>query len=211
MHLGSGLQRLALLLGVIGAILGGSASFKELQPILRHNKFEALKDSEIVQQEARKYTADVQQIRANYFAKQKWLDSQIPPLNEKATFEETNRRNTRITQVAMEAGSTASETYGRFERIERVHSELNRDGIKTISWTYDYGHDSIDKAFPWPRHLDVLEIETQAGEAFYPSPKPAASLYFLIVFFPVIGFFVPWSAVYGIAWVVAGFSHQSQR
>lgn len=55
MNLSEGTRRLALLLGVIGAILGGFASYLELQTVLDqrvcHNEFERLANSQVVQQE----------------------------------------------------------------------------------------------------------------------------------------------------------------
>ena len=55
MNLREGTRRLALLLGVVGAILGGIASYLVLQPALeqraRHNRFEQLANSDVVKQE----------------------------------------------------------------------------------------------------------------------------------------------------------------
>lgn len=55
MNLREGTRRLALLLGVAGAIAGGFVSYLELQTTLeqwaRHNEFEQLARSEVVQQE----------------------------------------------------------------------------------------------------------------------------------------------------------------
>ena len=55
MNLREGTRRLALLLGVVGAILGGFASYLFLQPALeqraRHNRFEQLANSDVVKQE----------------------------------------------------------------------------------------------------------------------------------------------------------------
>lgn len=209
MRLENGLQRLAFLLGLIGAVLGGFASFRELQPVLLYKKFEALKASEVVQQEAHKYTADVQQERAHYFAREKWLDSQVSPINEKATSEETNRRNTRITQLAMEARGNAEETLQRLEKIERVHTDVSKGGIKAVHWTVDYRRDSIEESVPWPRHPDVESVETQSGESFSPEPRPAASAYFFIGLFPIVGFLIPWGGVHAIGWVRAGFARPS--
>jgi len=57
-NLREGTRRLALLLGVLGAIAGGFASYLELQSVLsqraRHNRFEQLANSPVVQQ-ARKF------------------------------------------------------------------------------------------------------------------------------------------------------------
>ena len=55
MNLREGTRRLALLLGVAGAILGGFASYDYLQTNLnqraRHNRFEQLAASDVVMQE----------------------------------------------------------------------------------------------------------------------------------------------------------------
>jgi hypothetical protein len=55
MNLKEGTRRLALLLGVAGAILGGFASYSELQTVLnqrtRHNRFEQYATSDLVRQE----------------------------------------------------------------------------------------------------------------------------------------------------------------
>lgn len=55
MNLREGTRRLALLLGVVGAVLGGYVSYMELQTVLdqraRHNEFERLANSQVIQQE----------------------------------------------------------------------------------------------------------------------------------------------------------------
>ena len=54
MNLKEGTRRFALLLGAAGAILGGFASYMELQTVLsqraRHNRFEKLANSDVVKQ-----------------------------------------------------------------------------------------------------------------------------------------------------------------
>jgi hypothetical protein len=58
MNLKEGTQRLALLLGAAGAILGGFALYAELQTVqsqrAQHNKFEQLAASDVVRQEREK-------------------------------------------------------------------------------------------------------------------------------------------------------------
>jgi predicted small secreted protein len=55
MNLSEGMRRLALLLGAAGAILGGFASYMELQTVLSekeyHDRFEKLANSDVVRQE----------------------------------------------------------------------------------------------------------------------------------------------------------------
>ena len=57
MNLREGTRRLALLLGIVGAIVGGFASYLELQTTLvqqaSHNRFEQLADSDVVKQESK--------------------------------------------------------------------------------------------------------------------------------------------------------------
>jgi hypothetical protein len=61
MNFREGMRRLALLLGVAGAILGGFASCVELQTTLdqraRHNRFEQLANSDVVRQERKTFQA----------------------------------------------------------------------------------------------------------------------------------------------------------
>ncbi|MGD0737601.1 MAG: hypothetical protein ABR976_20915 [Terracidiphilus sp.] len=66
MNLKEGTRRFALLLGAAGAILGGFASYMELQTVLsqraRHNRFEKLANSDVVKQ-----------------ARTDWVSARIPP------------------------------------------------------------------------------------------------------------------------------------
>jgi len=62
MNLREGTRRLALLLGVVGAILGGFASYSELQSIkgqrASYAKFEQLANSDVVKQERKNCLSD---------------------------------------------------------------------------------------------------------------------------------------------------------
>lgn len=61
MNLREGTRRLALLLGVVGAIAGGFVSYLELQTTLeqraRHNSFKQLATSDVVQQDRKEFLA----------------------------------------------------------------------------------------------------------------------------------------------------------
>ncbi len=76
MNLREGTRRLALLLGLVGAILGGVVSYAQLQSLMRqradHQRFEQLANSEVVQQERKARQAG-------------WEDVPAP---EKASWEE---------------------------------------------------------------------------------------------------------------------------
>ena len=66
MNLKEGTRRLALILGAVGALLGGFASYMELQTVLSqralHNKFERFANSDVVTQ-----------------ARADWVFARIPP------------------------------------------------------------------------------------------------------------------------------------
>ena len=118
MNLREGTRRLALLLGVIGAILGGFASYLDLDLLMpqlkRHNKFVQLTNSDLVKQE--------QKCRSLGYASD---CSQIPPpppgfVLDKPKYSVENADGTPL------------------------DSELNKGGIKTIHWTKDYAVASIE-------------------------------------------------------------------
>lgn len=125
MNLKEGARRLALLLGVAGALIGGFASYAELQTVLSqralHNRFERLANSDVVQQERKcrllGYGSGC---------------SQIPPLPPGYTLDKP--------KYAIEEADGAPPA-----------SELNKGGIKTIHWTKDLGVESIEieSAYPW--------------------------------------------------------------
>jgi len=150
MNLKEGTRRLALLLGVVGALLGGFVSYLELDSIMSqrvcHNRFERLASSDVVQHEHK----------------------------------------------SMAGWATIDPQTG--ERIPWVQ-QVDKGGIKTIHWTKDN---------------EIESIETEDGQALYPTPAPAAWLYLLVVLFPILGFFIPWGAIRAIGWVGAGFFQLSQ-
>ena len=206
LNLREGTKRLALLAGVVGAIFGGFASYSELETVINHNRFEAMATSEILKQEGKKYMAEVQQERTIYLEQCSRLKAQMPTITEKDNF----RVPLKWQIFSMKIESLTDQTTERLHRIEQIHSQINRGGIKVVHWTDEYVANSINESFPWPQQPQVESIETQVGKAYYPTPKPAAWRYFSIGIFPVIGFFIPWGAVVAIGWVGAGFIRGSR-
>ncbi len=168
MNLREGTRRLALLLGAIGAILGGFASCLELQSVLNqralHTRFEQLVNSDIVRQERKAIQED--------------------PTSEKQPIPEgpitVSAPDGNIYHFADGTDKAAAIRYFKRKRI----------GIEAIHWTDDYG---------------VESIVTRDGQTIYPTPLPAAWTYLLIALFPVLGFFISWSAIRAFGWVGAGF------
>jgi hypothetical protein len=166
MNLREGTRRLALLLGVVGAILGGGTTYIELHAALgqraQHIRFEQLAALDCIQRERqliRKDRSDaIQEFIALPEDRQMATLKQLPPENQNKLLAEIKQRT---------AG-----------------------GIKAIHWTMD---------------SEIESIETKDGQTIYPTPSPGAWTYLLIALFPVLGFFIPWSAIRAIGWVGAGF------
>ena len=154
MNLHEGTRRLALLLGVVGALLGGYVSYLELQTVLdqraSHNRFEQLAASDAVKQ-----------------AKPDWFVKHEPKPH--GPWED---------YVVTDPNGTAP-------------SEVDKDGIKKIHWSKNYG---------------VESIETENGQIIIPTPAPAAWQYLFVAICPIIGFFIPWGSIRAIGWVVTGFA-----
>jgi hypothetical protein len=118
MNVKEGMRRLALFLGAVGVIIGGFGSYAELQSILnqreRHDKFERLANSDVVQQERK---CRLLGFYSGCF--------QLPPLPPGATLDKP--------------GFTVEEPDGR-----PADSEVNKEGIKAIHWTKNYAVESIE-------------------------------------------------------------------
>ena len=54
----------------------------------------------------------------------------------------------------------------------------------------------------------IWGITTPDGQTFLPTPAPSEWSYLLILLTPIGGFIVPWGIIRAIGWVVAGFANQ---
>ncbi len=182
MNLREGTRRLALLLGVVGAILGSFASYLELQTVLnqraRHNRFEQLANSSVAEQ-GRK-TCFVSNAPSEH---QPWEKYQAP----KEKLPSYTIGDKLIPPYCFIPVDEPNAHY-------YTPSDLNSGGIKTIHF----------------ENHEIASIETPDGQTINPTPSPAARLYLLIALFPVIGFFIPWGAIRTIGWVGAGFFQPSK-
>jgi hypothetical protein len=200
MNLREGTRRLALLLGVVGAILGGLASYMELHSVLnqraRHNRFEQLAASDVVQQEHNCMVGILSERGCTeHLNGDKWDKYIVSPSYPNAK------------RISLPNGVIRD--YPSSMNNEQVGKILNKqfppdakgilpqptEGIRKINWSHDYV---------------VESIETDDGETFYSTATPAAWLYILIATFPILGFFIPWGVVRSIGWVGAGFVQSSK-
>jgi hypothetical protein len=203
-NLREGTRRLALLLGVAGAILGGFASYLELQPVMRqradHQRFEQLANSSVAQQ-ARKFCFDssspsehgplmaapqVQGVPPGL------TEEPLPQYYDPDTGKPVAAPQGNLPPVPKGAKIIPPYCFIPIDdenALDYTPSELNSGAIKTVHF----------------ENREIASIETQNGQTLHPTSAPAAWMYSLIVFFPVFGFFIPWGAIRAIGWVVAGF------
>jgi len=240
MNLGEGTRRLALLLGAVGAIAGGFASYLELQTVLdqraRHNKFEQLAGSDVVQQErkllplkgglSKQDIQDLLRIRST-------LTSGDPRIEKIDSLVDLGR----FQYVALPDGN-----YGQFPadaKDSEIVAAIATEFPQAKPWLIyqsvgkrirapDFIPDAADKwgkyavetetevneggikAIQWDKNYQVESIEKQDGQTLYPTPEPNRWLYFLIALTPILGFFIPCGAVRAIGWVVTGFVQPSK-
>ena len=116
MNLREGTRRLALLLGVVGAILGGFASYVELQSVIRqradHMRFEQLANSDAVKQAKPQSDDPISEFMGLPRDKQLATLQQLPPENQ--------------------------------DRLLAQIKARRKDGIKTIHWTKDNEITSVE-------------------------------------------------------------------
>jgi hypothetical protein len=197
-NLTEGARRLALLLGVAGAILGGFASYTELQSVLgqraRHIKFEQLANSAVVKQARKQLPIDlsaggIPDTPQNDIA-QAWLrfdENRRQALLKKMTPEQ----KTNLRRALDQSGHSTSPDFTDVPPGYTItDSEVDKGGIKSIQWTKEQG---------------VRSIETEEGQTLYPTRAPAGWTYLLIALLPILGFFIPWGAVRAVGWVAVGF------
>jgi hypothetical protein len=189
MNFREGTRRLGMLLGAFGVILGGVVSFLILQPAMeqraRHNKFEQLAASDVVQQERKSKAISV--LRGLTEDRQRDILARLAPDVKKDIL-------AKFSAQPLVPAPLAPDLPPGFIPYQPMPadspSEPNWGGIKIIHWTND---------------IDVESIEMSDGQYLFPTPAPAAKTYFLAALLPVLGFFIPWGLVNAIGWVGAGF------
>jgi hypothetical protein len=188
MNLSEGTRRLALLLGVAGAIFGGFASYSELQTVREqrasHNRFEQLAASPVAQQ-------------ARHSLEIACAENPVAPPSK--TYLDDNG-NPISGQPAPRVDGHTDNQCGDEQYVPM--SEINSGGIKTIYWNKK---DSFGKI-----SYEAGLVQTDDGQNLFPTSEPSAWNDPLIALFPVLGFFIPWGAVRAIGWVGAGFIQGSK-
>jgi hypothetical protein len=206
-NLKEGTRRLALLLGVVGAILGGFVGYLQLQSELgqraRHNRFEQSASSPVVRQAWKscfERSAPQETAPPDHLATQ-WK-ALNPQQRQLAMSRMTADQKLKLaTALGYKQDSPNPLPPAKFippfcytpiadpKVSDYTPVELNADGIKTVHF----------------ENRAIASIETQDGQTLYPTPAPGAWSYAGIALLPLLGFFIPWAAIRAIGWVLAGF------
>ena len=218
MNLREGMRRLALFLGAVGAILGGFASYLELQSVLnqgaRHSRFEQLANSDVIQQEQKSWSLTLQYTPEKAIETfRKLSENQQRDLFGHLTSEEQGDLIAKLKCEPLPSGfpSTAT-TVGNLLKIPNHPGyilDLRDDPYACLPDTGDPPISTVNeggvKAIHWSKVLVIESIETQDGKTLYPTPAPNRWLYLLAAILPLLGFALPWGLVRAVGWVGAGF------
>jgi len=215
MNLNEGTRRLALLLGAVGAIFGGFASYLELHTILeqgaRHNKFEQLANSDVVKNEGIDWTLALRYAPKEAIeALRKLPEGQQRDALRALTQEERVDLFARLKCASSQWGIDSTVAIQEnLSQVDRWVQYAQNDPYACTAEAGDPPPSIVNKrgikAINWSRTLGVKSIETEDGQTLYPTPAPSAWLHLLVALFPILGFFLPWGAVRVIGWVGAGF------
>ena len=224
MNLKEGTRRLALLLGVAGAILGGIASYAELQSALsqrtRHIRFERLANSDAAEQE-RKWLLRQVQAPPPTFQGPDGRTYQFPVGTDEAaaiayfkkkgiTGPSTVSQDPYALIAEPSQGTTESYPVTEFmalpqDRQLAMLRELARENQDRLLAVVKARREGGIKTIHWTKDNGVESIQTEDGQTIYPTPAPAMWTYLLLALGPVFGFFIPWALVRAVGWVRAGF------
>jgi hypothetical protein len=212
------MRRLALLLGVAGAIIGSFTSYVELQSLLnqraRHNKFEQLKASNVVQQVRNSWTLTLRFTPDKAIETfRKLAENQQRGVFGSLTSEEQSDLIAKLKCEPLPSGypptATTMENLFKIPNHPGYSLDVKDDPYACMA---DDGEPPITtvnksgiKAIHWSKDLGIESIETQDGETVYAAPEPNKWLYLSATLFPLLGFVLPWGLVRALGWVGAGF------
>ena len=218
MNTREGLRRLAIALGIIGAILGGVFGYNKTNSMWRahtaHKRFEALVARPAVQGAARQAAAD----RASEIKQSQEIDlsAGMPKAKDKSA-------------NPWAVVSITPDPYVKFGGHEIVPPEKPGGGVirvplnqltpvkKTCESRSSQGMycqindiaGGIDGALVDTATWTVSEISLLNGEVVRNDVNHPFYAYVGLLFYPAFGFLIPWLAVRGVAWVWAGFATQA--
>ena len=204
-----GIQRLAMLLGIIGAICGALAAFVEFRPLreqtVRHYRFEKLANSQAVQDSRNCWKGVLTERGCNEEKTGPWgaihqIGAIPAPMAWSVAFPNSQ---------AIELSDGLIRDFPLSMTQEQIESVLRKDfpsgaaGDRRQQLTKgpleEFPLSIVDRGeigvVRWNANLGIASIETREGQILYPTPLPPWWAYTSIVLLPILGFFVPWGAV----------------
>ena len=227
MNVKEGTRRLALLLGAIGAILGGFASYLEWQSILnqreRHNKFEQLAASDVVKSERNAWPLVLRYVPQKAIeALRKLPESQQRDVLYTLTPEERADLLAKLKCASSRWGVDSTATIqGNLSQVNRPPSlpkgytldtpaPAKDDPYACSAETGDPPNSTINRngieTIHWTRALEVDFFDMVDGQTLYAVPAPNRLLYLFAAILPLLGFILPWGLIRAVGWVGSGFS-----
>jgi hypothetical protein len=222
-----GMRRLALFVGVLGAIVGGTASYFDLQSLFeqsaRHKAFEQFANSAVVQAERKRLqTPDPYATYGGKEIKQGEAslsyDAQgnpIPPyggkeMGRQGTLEWDAQGNP-IQSTSSGNGKDKGSAAGTVKSPKPTEDLFVRNspvpppppGFIPLDHS-DVNKGGIKSIF-WANNYEVKSLDTEDGQSLFPETAPSFWRYLLAVTFPFLGFFAPWGMISALIWVGAGF------
>ncbi len=175
MNFGQGMRRLAVFLGALGAIAGGTHAYKVLKFVpserYQHKVFEKLAASDVVKQDQ----SVLRSAKEHGAIPDGSISSEL--LHPKESMVGT-------------PPATLPPDFKGWDSTQPATKSVPANGIKAIFYKPD---------------LTVDYFEMQDGGLVHSEPSPSIWLYLLWVAYPAIGFAAIWGAVRGIGWVITGF------
>jgi hypothetical protein len=189
MNLKEGTRRLALLLGAIGAIVGGFASYLELQSILnqreRHNKFERLAASDVVKNERNAWTLALRYAPKDAIeALRKLPEGQQRNVLRSLTQEERTDLLAKLkcasSQWGVDSTATVQGNLSQVDPFAGYQVKLPKgatlvdsdDPYACLAEASDPPPSTVNrggiKTVHWTRLLGIESIETEDGEVLFP-------------------------------------------
>ena len=177
MNIREGTRRLALLLGVLGALFGGFVSALQLQELLQqrrnHERFERV-STRIAQ------LGKQTQMAYPSYADMEPLDLGLKVL---AKYPEI--------WPWVTGSSITTPLIPQPTGLNSANETTRDNGF------WDKTTKSGD--------LSIWGITTPDGQTFLPAPAPNNWMFLWVLVLPALGFFIPWGAVHSIGWVLKGY------
>lgn len=222
------MKRLALFVGLLGAIVGGVASYLDMSDVLatraRHNAFERLATSDVVLQQRKLLQTDPYAAYGGHEVQGARSASPAPPIDLSAGLvpKQSLAGNTKpiaglpagavVTPMPQKHGGGWVVSDSPTPPAGFVPTGTQVDPFAAIAKpvpSYQVNKDGIQTIL-WTNGYAIESIVTEDGQILHPEPAPSFWQYLLPSIFPVCGFFVPWGLVSAVVWVGAGFVETSK-